>query len=298
MIIENLDNYKHLKSFTSNRDPKRFCDVDLLLSPEGKKVISKSIDVKAASEGLQARFENELRFSFQSPCLPHVIGIHQSRLKKSLLLEYREGLAIDEYWKSLTKKERKLTLPLLIEAIVNLFEEIEKQNIVHLDLNPKNILIDPEPDGIRAKLIDFGLSRYKGEHINSRTFQLHYSAPEIIVDKKWIASFQCDVYSMGVLLYRLLTSELPFYHSNPSLATNLCVSMPLQKHRRMSEEQFKILAKACTKPAFGLPPHLLRHDERHKALVHAASKRQEMVSEFLREFRSAPPKKRNWLSLP
>lgn len=83
------------------------------------------------------------------------------------------------------------------------------QNIAHRDIKPENILITEDND---LKLIDFGLSKQvKNKKMKTIVGTPYYIAPEVLQGKYGL---KCDVWSLGVIMYILLSGYLPFGGSN------------------------------------------------------------------------------------
>jgi serine/threonine protein kinase/tetratricopeptide (TPR) repeat protein len=125
------------------------------------------------------------------------------------VMEYVAGTRFTEFCRNLNSLEKKLQL---FRAVCEAVQSAHDQEIIHRDLKPSNILV--EGDGT-PKLLDFGIARelqqagdqsgltVRGPRFMSR----HYSAPEWINDAA--VSFKTDVYSLGVMLYEMLTGQLP-----------------------------------------------------------------------------------------
>lgn len=99
----------------------------------------------------------------------------------------------------------------LVEALTPLWEH--KRRYVHRDLKPENILIRPND---RIVVIDFGIVRETGapgvtdDGWGNAPLTVDYAAPEQIANEKNSISFKTDFFSIGVLMYRLITGAHPF----------------------------------------------------------------------------------------
>ena len=82
---------------------------------------------------------------------------------------------------------------------------------MHRDIKPDNILFGV--DG-KIKLVDFGLATYFGErNLSEMVGTSYYTAPEVLNNEY---SYQCDIWSVGVILYFLACGYLPFSGENES----------------------------------------------------------------------------------
>ncbi len=91
------------------------------------------------------------------------------------------------------------------------------QGFVHRDIKPSNVLLDS--NGTRAVLTDFGIAKINDAHTVMTvtgyvlgTFD--YIAPEQIQESAHVDG-KADIYALGVMVYQMLTGEMPFKHSNP-----------------------------------------------------------------------------------
>jgi len=96
----------------------------------------------------------------------------------------------------------------LFLQILSAIETCHKHSIIHRDIKLQNILLDQNKD---IKLIDFGLSNFMEEGVFRMTFcgTPAYASPEILLGTKYTGP-EVDVWSLGVVLYAMLTSEFPF----------------------------------------------------------------------------------------
>ena len=97
----------------------------------------------------------------------------------------------------------------MFAEVIVAVEHLHKNNILYRDLKPENILID---EWGHLKLTDFGLSKENFSHDDeTKTIcgSPEYYCPEILLDQSYNRTL--DFYSMGVLLYELITGFPPFF---------------------------------------------------------------------------------------
>jgi len=127
------------------------------------------------------------------------------------VMEYVDGVPLDQYC-----EEHKCSIEgrlKLFRAVCEAVEYAHQHGVIHRDLKPSNVLV--KPDG-SVRLLDFGIAqRPDGEGIAAdrtrtglRLLTLAYAAPEQIRGEP--TGVHADVYSLGVILYQLLTSRLPY----------------------------------------------------------------------------------------
>ncbi|MBI1762260.1 MAG: protein kinase [Acidobacteria bacterium] len=102
----------------------------------------------------------------------------------------------------------------LLNQIAAALDAAHAQGIIHRDLKPSNVMLVPRPDGRdTVKVLDFGLAKVATEasdmQVSSALGTPHYASPEQFRIGEEISG-QSDIYSLGVLLYRMLTGRLPF----------------------------------------------------------------------------------------
>lgn len=118
------------------------------------------------------------------------------------------GELFDELVKTgqFNEKDAAIIMRQLLSAITY----CHSKNIAHRDLKPENILIDPyEGNPLNVKIIDFGTALIcpPNSNINGVTGTPYYIAPEVLLRRY---TPKCDVWSLGVIMYILLSGMPPF----------------------------------------------------------------------------------------
>jgi transcriptional regulator with GAF, ATPase, and Fis domain/serine/threonine protein kinase/Tfp pilus assembly protein PilF len=158
--------------------------------------------------------EDELLREFQSLallCHPGIakvydLGKFEDKSEKGYFItrEYVEGRSILEN----TPLSWNKILPLLLD-ILSALAHIHHLGIVHGDLSGNNILVNKQGN---IKIIDFGMASKIEDNTPSFHGSILYMAPEVI--KQGRISPQSDLYSLGVILYKMMTGEFPFSESD------------------------------------------------------------------------------------
>ncbi|WP_313423408.1 serine/threonine-protein kinase [Stenotrophomonas rhizophila] len=169
-----------------------------------------------ADPGLRQRFsrEREILARLQHPNLAELLdaGVDLQG-QPYLALAYVEGEPITDYCQRLQLPlERRLQLMLQVCAVVT---HAHANLIVHRDLKPSNILVTAHGE---VKLLDFGIAkllddpeaRDNAQHpaTEARAFTLHYAAPEQVRGEP--VTTLTDVYSLGVVLFEVITGRKPY----------------------------------------------------------------------------------------
>jgi tetratricopeptide (TPR) repeat protein/predicted Ser/Thr protein kinase len=135
----------------------------------------------------------------------HDVGEYNSR--PFFAMQYIEGRSL-----SRILKEAIPDLPQAVDYLIQMCEglsEAHRAGVVHRDIKPSNVVVDSHQ---RVKLLDFGLATIRGAEQLTRGGTaygtLGYTAPEIIKGQQ--ADARSDIFSVGVVIYELLTGQRPF----------------------------------------------------------------------------------------
>jgi serine/threonine protein kinase len=131
-----------------------------------------------------------------------------------LVVEYVDGeTLLDLFWDNPVNEDEAEKY---ILQVLDALSYMHSQNVVHRDINPKNIMLERRSC---VKLIDFGTAKYfytqmtPSAHTGTIVYTPGWAAPE---QYKGIATFQSDIYSVGATLFFLLTGKPPMYCVKPN----------------------------------------------------------------------------------
>lgn len=168
----------------------------------------------ANDEKFVRRFQREAisASSLNHPNIVEMYDVGEDDGKYFIVMEYLEGQTL----KSLIKKRGNLTLAEVIDIMLQLTSGLacaHDSYIIHRDIKPQNVLI--LEDGT-VKITDFGIAMALNSNeltqTNSVMGSVHYLPPEQANGSG--ATIKSDIYSLGILMYELLTGKLPFKGEN------------------------------------------------------------------------------------
>ena len=182
------------------------------------------LDRKVAIKVLRGDLSNDEKFirRFQREALsvsnlshPNIVEVYDVGEEDGqyyIVMEYIEGKTL----KQLLKKRETLSLPEVIDIMLQLTDGLahaHESYIIHRDIKPQNIMI---LDNGLVKITDFGiamaLNATQLTQTNSVMGSVHYLPPEQANGKS--ATVKSDIYSLGILMYELITGSVPFKGDN------------------------------------------------------------------------------------
>jgi len=217
------------------------------------KEFEQSVAIKILKQGLSSeylvkRFQNERQTlaNLQHPNIAKLFdGGKTEEGLPYLVMEYIDGVPITEYC-----VEEKLSIPEILKlftTVCNAIQYAHQNLVVHRDIKPGNILVNREG---RPKLLDFGVAKLLDQDTSSTKEDLtktgtwhltpEYASPEQI--KGIGITTSSDTYSLGILLYQLLTGETPYkiYNSSPLAISKILdeskISLPSENVKNITGE--------------------------------------------------------------
>jgi len=248
------------------------------------------------SPGMAHRLRSEASFSFDFPGLPKIIDVLNTEDEIILVKNYVSGIQLDDYWKTIPRKQRFSELVKILSCLQPLFDTLKTQGIVHCDIKPSNILIEKVGEEIKCHLIDFGLAIRRGSENDFEVlFPLGFASPELILNRLKIVDHTTDLFALGISIWKLFTGSLPLSHPNPSIFTNLQITYPLPDHHALPRGVYSILQKMCYKQPFHTAPHRMSTDAIDALLLQAQVERYQSLNEVIEDLNKIPQKKPWWI---
>ncbi|RKH63323.1 protein kinase domain-containing protein [Corallococcus llansteffanensis] len=170
--------------------------------------------------GMAERFKREARLlsAVEHPSVVRIVDFGESGDAACLVMEFVEGQSLYD-----ALQQGPLPAPRALALLHQLAEglaAIHEKGIIHRDLKPENVFISPSVRGEQARLLDFGIARLVEPDANSALSQIgvvlgtpEYLSPEQAMGAK--VDTRSDLYSFGVLAYRVLSGRLPFDGPSP-----------------------------------------------------------------------------------
>ena len=178
------------------------------------------------------RFKNESKAiaMLSHPNIVKVYDVSFGDMIQYIVMEYIDGITLKEYIDRQGVIEWKDVLHLTTQ-VLRALQHAHESGIVHRDIKPQNIML--LQDGT-IKVTDFGIARFSDKATRTMTDQaigsVHYIAPEQA--RGDVTDGKTDIYSVGVMLYEMLTGKLPF-EGDSAVTVAL---MQLQSTPRMPRE--------------------------------------------------------------
>jgi serine/threonine protein kinase/Flp pilus assembly protein TadD len=188
--------------------------------PIRRKVALKVIKPGMDTRQVIARFEAERQALalMDHPNIAKVLdGGETASGRPYFVMELVKGVPITEYCdqNQIPIRERLHLFPHVCQAV----QHAHQKSIIHRDIKPSNVLVMSHDGKPVVRVIDFGVAKAIGQHLTEKTLYTHYAqligtplymSPEQAGQSGLDVDTRSDIYSLGVLLYELLTGMTPF----------------------------------------------------------------------------------------
>lgn len=184
-------------------------------------ILQRKVAVKVLRLDLQKEPQTEARFQREAlatselshPNIVSVLDVGTDQGLPYMVMEYVDGPDLKQYIHD--------NSPLDLHEVIRIMDQIlsavalaHKHNVIHRDLKPQNILMDKRGN---VKIADFGiavaLNQSSITQTNSVMGSVHYMSPE--QTRGGMVTKQSDIYSLGIILYELITGKVPFDGDTP-----------------------------------------------------------------------------------
>lgn len=217
-------------------------------SPVAIKIMRADVD----DTTIRARFEREARAMSMIGSHPHVVQLYEWGFlddRPYLVMEWVRGKSLKDMLKQWGRPTPRRAAEVMSE-VADALEAAHRAGVLHRDMKPANILIDG--NGV-VKIVDFGFAKTVEDAALTAAGivmgSVAYTAPERLTGKG--SDPRSDVYSMGVILYQLLTGRLPFVGDSIAEVGRMQVRRPPKPPRRrqhsVPRELDAIVMRAMTK---------------------------------------------------
>ncbi|MBY0087317.1 Stk1 family PASTA domain-containing Ser/Thr kinase [Brevibacillus sp. M2.1A] len=217
-----------------------------------------AVKVLRSQFGTDEDFVNRFRREAQAVASlshPNVVGVYdvgQDGDTHYMVMEYIEGYTLKEVI------IQRGALPVeeavrIAEQICDALDHAHQNQIIHRDIKPHNIMIGKNG---RVKVTDFGIARAVTSatitHTNAMLGSVHYFSPEQA--RGGITGEKSDIYSLGIVLYEMVTGELPFSGDSPISVALKHLQEPLPEPRQVNpaipQSVENVILKALVKDPF------------------------------------------------
>mmetsp|Transcript_13352 Transcript_13352/g.19971 ORF Transcript_13352/g.19971 Transcript_13352/m.19971 type:complete len:1184 (-) Transcript_13352:87-3638(-) len=197
--------------------------VCVVKAPDGQKMALKVLPKATIfEEGAQERCIRERRMIGVASGHPFIASLHNAfRDRKAvyLLMELCQGGELFSLLQRYRRGLPRLAARFYAASVVSALEHLHSRNIVYRDLKPENLLFDSK--GF-LKLVDFGFAKVVLTHTYTLCGTPEYLAPEVLMGVGHNSA--ADLWSLGCLIFELLASYPPFYHTDTRATYSMILS--------------------------------------------------------------------------
>jgi len=265
-----------------------------LVSRSGMASIYKASDVKESrtvalkvpfmqfesDPGFYSRFkrEQEIGVALNHPYILRVDADDGTHSRPYIVMEFLEGQTLGHLMRSLRPMPVNDALK-IVSRVLEALHYMHEHDVVHRDLKPENLMICNDGS---IRIMDFGIAKYEGQRrltfggFTPAMGTPDYMAPEQVRGKR--GDRRTDIYSLGAILYEMVTGSVPFEGATPFIIMNSRVSgdppAPREKNPEISPQVEEIILKAMARnPMERYQTALeMKHDADHPEQVHVTGR--------------------------
>ncbi|CCI85738.1 non-specific serine threonine protein kinase [Lactobacillus pasteurii DSM 23907 = CRBIP 24.76] len=205
-------------------------------------ILQRKVAVKLLRLDLRKEPQTESRFQREAlatselshPNIVSVLDVGTDQGLPYMVMEYVDGPDLKDYIRE--------NSPLDLDEVIRIMDQIlsavalaHKHNVIHRDLKPQNILMDQRGN---VKIADFGiavaLNQSSITQTNAVMGSVHYMSPE--QTRGGLVTAQSDIYSLGIILYELITGTVPFSGETPVSVALKHAQEPIPSIRRKDKK--------------------------------------------------------------
>ncbi|KAM8940241.1 cGMP-dependent protein kinase 2 isoform 1-T1 [Pelodytes ibericus] len=206
----------------------------------------KCIKKKHIVENRQQEHIHSEKNILEDACSPFVVKLYRTFKDNKYVYMLLEACLGGELWSLLRDRGcfEETIAKFCIGCVTEAFEYLHRTGVMYRDLKPENLLLDSEG---YVKLVDFGFAKkiFSGQKTWTFCGTPEYVAPEVILNKGH--SFSVDFWSLGILLYELLTGNPPFTGPDQMMIYNLILQgiEKIEFHKRITRRSEELIRKLC-----------------------------------------------------
>ena len=238
-----------------------------LISRSGMASIYKANDIKdnrtvalkvpfmqyESDPGFYSRFKREQQIgtALNHPYILRVEPDEGNRSRPYLVMEFLEGQTLGHLMRSIRPMPTNDALR-IASRICEALHYLHEHDVVHRDLKPENVMICNDGS---IRIMDFGIAKYEGQRrltfggFTPAMGTPDYMAPEQVKGKR--GDRRTDIYSLGAILYEMVTGSMPFEGATPFVIMNSRLSgdpvAPRQKNAEISPQVEEIILHAMAR---------------------------------------------------
>ncbi len=216
--------------------------------------LNRIVAIKAFHENIVPNEKAAKRFLRESQICasldhPNIIKVYQFTFENNraiLVMEYIEGECLLEYIKN--KKPSQDKILEIFAKIIEAVHYAHRKQIIHRDIKPTNIIVRDNGEPV---LMDFGIAKAAQIEDLTRTGELvgtpQYMSPEQASGERHAVDHRADIYSLGVILYQILTEKLPITATTLSEMLENIATAEIILPREYNQEMAPNLEQICMK---------------------------------------------------